>query len=421
MELPEMALVEHQFNPQYIEDLPAAVREEMASLNLGNKVKTGDAVAITAGSRGVANIDTVIKTIVEELKKMGAEPFVFPAMGSHGGATAEGQIKVLANLGITEETMGCPIKSDMEPEFLGEAALGYPINVDKNAMSADHIVVVNRVKSHTKFEGPIESGLMKMMAIGMGKQKGAEYYHKAAVQLTFQKIVETVGLEVMKRCPILFGLGTVENAYHQTCVVKALHPEDIYEGEKKLLVISKERMASIPFDEIDILIVDRIGKDIAGTGMDTNVTGRNRDLLGDFTTRPRVKRVYVRDLTDKTEGNATGIGLADFTSTRLVNKMDHHKTWINVITGISPEKGATPIYFDTDQEVLDACFKTIGNIPAPDARIVHIRDTLSVDKISVSKAYAEEISQNSDLKLLGDWNVLTLGADRNIVDPFAGL
>jgi hypothetical protein len=418
MELPEMALVEHQFNPQYIEDLPAAVREELASLNLGNKVKAGDTVAITAGSRGVANIDTVIKTVVEELKKLDTAPFVFPAMGSHGGGTAEGQIKVLANLGITEETMGCPIKSDMEPEFLGEAALGFPINVDKNAMSADHIVVVNRVKSHTKFEGPIESGIMKMMAIGMGKQKGAEYYHKAAVQLTFQKIVETVGLEVMKRCPVLFGFGTVENAYHQPCMVKALLPEDIYEGEKKLLIISKERMASIPFDEIDILIVDQIGKDISGTGMDTNVTGRNRDLLGDFTTRPRVKRVYVRDLTDKTEGNATGIGLAEFTSTRLVNKMDHHKTWLNVITGISPEKGATPIHYDTDREVLDACFKTIGNIPEPDARIVHIRDTLSVDKISVSKAYAEEIAQNSNLKLLGDWNVMALNTDGNIVDPF---
>ena len=420
MELPEMALVEHQFDPQHIEDIAAAVRDEMASLNLGSKVKAGESVAITAGSRGVANIYMVIKTIVEELKKLDAAPFVFPAMGSHGGGTAEGQIKVLANLGITDETMGCPIKSDMEPQYIGDASLGYPVNVDKNAMAADHIVVVNRVKSHTKFEGPIESGLMKMMAIGMGKQIGAEFYHKAAVQLTFQKIVETVGLEVMNRCPILFGLGTVENAYHQTCVVKALHPEDIYEGEKKLLVIAKERMANIPFDEIDILIVDQIGKDISGTGMDTNVTGRNRDLLGDFTTRPRVKRVYVRDLTDKTEGNATGIGLAEFTSTRLVKKMDHHKTWLNVITGISPEKGATPIHFDTDREVLDACFKTIGNIPEPDARIVHIRDTLSVDKISVSKAYAGEISQNSNLKLLGDWNVLTLNADGNMVDPFAG-
>ena len=401
MELPEMALVEHQFNPQYIEDLPAAVREEMASLNLGNKVKAGDAVAITGGSRGVANIDMVIKTIVEELKKLNAAPFVFPAMGSHGGGTAEGQIKVLANLGITEETMGCPIKSDMGPEFLGEAALGFPINVDKNAMSADHIVVVNRVKSHTKFEGPIESGMMKMMAIGMGKQKGAEYYHKAAVQLTFQKIVETVGLEVMKRCPILFGFGTVENAYHQTSMVKALLPEDIYEGEKKLLVISKERMASIPFDEIDILIVDQIGKDISGTGMDTNVTGRNRDLLGDFTTRPRVSRVYVRDLTDKTEGNATGIGLADFTSTRLVNKMDQHKTWLNTITGISPEKAAVPMHFESDRKAIEVGLGSMGLIGPEKSRTVRIKNTNHLEIVEVSEAYAEELRQRSDLEILG--------------------
>jgi hypothetical protein len=418
MKFPKMAVVEQGFDPQHIEDIPEAVRQEMVNLNLGKTVKSGDAVAITAGSRGVANIDVITRAIVDELKKMGTDPFIFPAMGSHGGATAEGQIKVLQNLGITEEKMDCPIKSDMEPIYLGDAALGYPINVDKNAMDADHIVVVNRVKAHTKFDGPIESGLMKMMAIGMGKQKGAEYYHKAAVQLTFQKIVETVGLEVMKRCPVLFGLATVENAYHQTCIIRALQPEDIFEGEKMLLTVSKERMAQLPFDEIDILIVDQIGKDISGTGMDTNVTGRNRDLLGDFTTRPRVKRVYVRDLTEKTEGNATGIGLADFTSTRLVNKMDQHKTWINVITGISPEKGALPIYFDTDQEVLDSCFKTIGNIPIPEARVIHIKDTLSVNRISVSQAYEKEILENKGLKLSGEWREMAMDAKGNIMNPF---
>ena len=421
MQFPKMAVVEQRFDPQKIGDVPKAVRQEMASLPLAEKVKPGQSVAITGGSRGIANIDTVIKTIVEELKKLGAQPFIFPAMGSHGGATAEGQIKVLANLRITESSMGCPIKSDMEPVYLGDAALGYPINVDKNAMAADHIVVVNRVKPHTKFEGPIESGLMKMMAIGMGKQKGAEYYHKAAVQLTFQKIVETVGLEVMKRCPILFGLAPVENAYHQTCLVKALLPGDILEGEKKLLAISKERMARLPFDEIDVLIVDWIGKEIAGPGMDTNVTGRNRDLLGDFTTRPRVKRVYVRDLTDETEGNATGIGLADFTSTRLVNKMDRHKTWINAITGLSPEKAATPIYFDTDREVLEACFNTIGDIPVPEARVIHIRNTLSLDRISVSKAYEREIAANDTLGLVGDWKEMALDGEGNIINPFEGI
>ena len=418
MELPKMALVEQQFDPQRIEDVPACVAQEMANLNLGAKVKAGDSVAITGGSRGVADIDIIIKTIVDELKKLGAAPFVFPAMGSHGGATAEGQIKVLANLGITEETMGCPIKSDMEPVLLGEGTLGYPVNVDKNAMDADHIVVVNRVKSHTKFEGPVESGLMKMMAIGMGKQKGASYYHKAAVRLTFQKIVETVGLEVMKRCPILFGLGTVENAFHDPCVIRAFNPEDILEGEKGLLKIAKERLAQLPFDEIDVLIVDQIGKDIAGTGMDTNVTGRNFDLLGDFTTRPKVKRVFVRDLTEKTEGNATGIGLADFTTVRLVEKMDKHKTWMNVITGISPEKGAIPIHFDTDKEILNACFETIGDTPPAEARVLHIQNTIAVHRISASLAYADEIAKNDKLKLLNEWKEMALDSEGNLENPF---
>jgi len=418
MKFPKMALVEQQFDTQLIADIPSAVRLEMGKLGLDEKVKSGDSVAITGGSRGIANIDMVLRTIVEEIKGLGGNPFIFPAMGSHGGATAEGQIKVLETLAITEKTMGCPIKSDMEPIFLGEAAMGYPVNVDKNAMQADHIVVVNRVKPHTKFQGSIESGLMKMMAIGMGKQKGALYYHKAAVRLTFQKIVETVGLEVMARCPILLGLATVENAFHETCVLRAFRPHDILEGEKALLKVAYERMAKLPFDEIDVLVVDRIGKDISGTGMDTNVTGRNADLLGDFTTRPRVKRVFVRDLTQKTEGNATGIGLADFTTTRLVDKMDKHKTWMNVITGIAPEKGAIPIYFDTDREVLRACFDTIGDIPANEAKVVHIQDTLTVQRISVSKAYAEEIRESRKLKQITEWKDMTLDSQGNLVNPF---
>ena len=418
MERPKMALIEQQFDPQRIEDIPGAVIQEMANLALKESVKPGDTVAITAGSRGVAHIDVITRIVVGEMKKLKTEPFIFPAMGSHGGATAEGQIGVLAGLGITEETMGCPIKSDMEPVYLGDTALGYPVNVDKYAVAADHIVVVNRVKPHTKFEGPIESGLMKMMAIGMGKQRGASYYHKAAIRLTFQRIVETVGLEVMKRCPVLFGLATVENAFHDTCVIRALLPRDILNGEKALLKTAYRRMASLPFDEIDVLIVDQIGKDISGTGMDTNVTGRNLDLLGDFTKKPRVKRIFVRDLTKKTEGNATGIGLADFTTTRLVTKMDRHNTWMNVITAISPEKGAIPIHFDTDEEVLKACFDTIGDISPRDAKVVHIKDTLSMNRITVSKAYEAVVAESSTLRLLNEWQEMAFDAEGNLHNPF---
>ena len=418
MKLPEMALIEQRFDSQKIDDVEAAVVRQLSELGLGARLKKGDSVAVTAGSRGIANIDVVTKTVVQELKKLGGQPFVFPAMGSHGGATAEGQVKVLANLGITEEFVGCPIKSEMEPEYLGMAAADYPIYVDRNAMAADHIVVVNRIKAHTKFKGPVESGLMKMMAIGMGKQKGASYYHKAAVRLTFQKIVESVGLEVMKRSPVLFGLALVENAFHETCEVRAFNPENLLEGEIGLLKIAKERMAQLPFDEIDVLIVDQIGKDISGTGMDTNVTGRNYDLLGDFTTRPRVKRVFVRDLTEKSEGNAIGIGLADFTTTRLVDKIDRQKTWMNAITGISPEKGAVPIHFDTDEEILAACFETIGDTPSTQARVVHIRNTMDVQRISVSRRYAEDITANGKLKMVSEWQEIQIDPAGNIIDPF---
>lgn len=418
MKLPGMALVKQKFDRAHITDISETVERELAGLDLAGRVNAGDSVAVAAGSRGVTNIDIVTKAVIDRIKKLGAKPFIFPAMGSHGGATSEGQKRVLEDYGITEQSMGCPILSDMEPEYLGEALEGYPLYVDKNAQSADHIVVINRIKAHTKFEGPIESGLMKMMAIGLGKQKGAEYYHRAAVELSFQKIVATVGLEVMKRCPVLFGLALVENAYHQTHIIKAVSAENIFEAEKKLLVISKEKMARLPFDEIDVLIVDRIGKDISGTGMDTNITGRNRDILGDFTTAPRVKRIYVRDLTDKSKGNATGIGLADFTSSCLVQKMDRHETWINAITGISPEKGAIPIYFDTDKEVLEACFNTIGDVPPDKARVVHIKDTLNLDQISVSQNFENEIAGNNNLEILGSWTEMKLDESGNILNPF---
>ena len=419
MDRPEMALIKQNFDAQVLKDVSAEVTRELMALRLPEKIKKGDSVAITAGSRGIANIDVIIKALVDHLKGLGATPFIFPAMGSHGGATDQGQEKVLEGFGITTEAMGCPIKSSMAVVYLGEASDGYPIYVDKYASEADHIVVLNRVKAHTKFEGPIESGLMKMMAIGMGKHQGAEYYHKAAVQLTFQRIVERVGLEVVQRCPVLFGLGVVENAYHQTCLIKALRPEEIFEGEKRLLAISKERMPRLPLDEIDVLIVDQIGKGISGTGMDTNVTGRNRDILGDFTSSPRVKRIFVRDLTDDTRGNAIGIGFADFTTTRLVDKIDRKKTYINCLTAISPEKGAIPMHFDTDRQALEACLNTIGNISEMQVRLVHIKNTLALTKISVSRAYEREINENRALERLGDWKKMELDNNGNLISPFS--
>jgi hypothetical protein len=418
MELPKIALIEQHFNPIKIKDIHGLIIGEMSRLRLGEKIKSGDSVAITGGSRGIANIDIITKTVVDELKGLGAKPFIFPSMGSHGGATSEGQIRVLERFGITEANMGCPIRSTMDVKYLGDAVDGYPIYVDKYASEADHIVLINRIKPHTKFKGPLESGLMKMMAIGMGKQKGAEYYHKAAVKFTFQKIISTVGLEVIKKCPILFGLAIVENGYDQTSMLQAILPDDIPEEEEKLLSIAKQRMARLPFHDIDVLIVDEIGKNISGTGMDVNITGRNRDILGDFTTGPFIKRIFVRNLSKESEGNALGIGLADFTTTRLIKNMDIKKTYINCITAISPEKGSIPMYFDTDREALEACLWTIGGVSAPEVRLVYIKNTLELSKMYVSEAFKKELRERNDLKILSRWEDIPLDTHGNMTCRF---
>jgi len=418
MELPQVALVEHRFDPQKIQDIPAEVSRQLRLLRLQDRIAPGDTVAVTTGSRGVSNIGVITKTIIDELKRIGARPFIFPSMGSHGGATAEGQIKILDAYGITESRMGCPILSTMEVAYLGDAEDGFPIYVDTYAMEADHIVVVNRIKPHTKFDGAIESGLMKMMAIGMGNQMGAHYYHQAAVRLTFQRILETVGREVLRKCPILCGVGIVENGYDQTCLIKALLPEEIPKGEEALFVIAKERMARLPFHAIDVLVIDEIGKNISGTGMDINVTGRNRDILGDYTTSPRVGRIFVRDLTGETEGNALGIGLADFTTTRVVEKMDRKKTYINCLTAVSPEKGAIPLYFDTDREALEACFTSIGDRAPQSVRLVHIKNTLHLSRLSVSRAFEAEITANDNLRRLNEWETMALDTQGNIISRF---
>ena len=418
MNFPEMATIRQTFDGTRVDNIPAAVSSELTRVGAPSEVKPGQKVAITAGSRGVANIAAITKSVVTFIRDCGAEPFIFPAMGSHGGATAEGQVKVLATYGITEERMGCPILSTMEVEEIGRNPDGLPIFLDKHALSADHIIVINRIKVHTKFEGPIESGLMKMMAIGMGKRHGAELYHKACVQFGMNRVIETVGLVVMDRAPVLCGLGLVENGYDETAVIRAVSPDELFEEEKKLLVEARRRMARIPFKDIDLLIIDEMGKNISGTGMDTNVTGVNRDMMGTFSSEPRTKRLFVRDLTPETEGNAVGVGLADVTTTRLVNKIDRHKTTINCLTGISPEKGAVPLYFDTDRECLEAAINTLGMVDPAAIKVVHIRNTLALETLRVSRAYETEIANNETLEVLEGWAPIDLDRDQNLVSPF---
>jgi hypothetical protein len=400
MNFPQIYRVKQAFDRTRVENIPATVKAELQKLSLERRVKPGQRVALTAGSRGVANIAVILKAAVEYLKSIGAKPFIFPGMGSHGGATAEGQTALLAHYQVTEAFTGAPIISSMEAVEISKTEDGVPVYIDKNASQADWIVVVNRIKPHTKFKAPNESGLMKMMAIGMGKQKGAEYYHKAAIQYTFGKIIVDAGREVIKKAPILCGLGTVENGYDETARIEAIRPEEIEKRERELLVLAKDMMPRLPFNEIDLLIVDEMGKDISGTGIDPNVTGRNRDLLGVFPHPVNAKRLFVRDLTENSNGNATGIGLADLTTKRLVDKINYQATYMNCITGISVEKAAVPMHFPTDQQAIQVALGSIGLVPPEKSRIVRIQNTLHVDEVEVSEVYREELGKRADLEIL---------------------
>ncbi len=413
MNLPRVYRIRQEFDNTGVEDIQETIKLELARLSW-SAIRPGDRVAITAGSRGISNYAGILGTIVEFFKSLGAHPFLFPAMGSHGGATAQGQVAMLAQLGVTEASTKAPIMSSMETAEIGLTEDDMPVFVDKNALAADHIVVVNRIKSHTKFKAPVESGLMKMMAIGMGKQKGAELYHKAAVKHTFFKIITDSARLVLTQAPVICAVGILENAYGETAHIAALKPAEIENREKDLLRLSKKMMAKLPFNEIDLLIIDEMGKDISGVGLDPNITGRNRDLLGVFPHPAQVKRLLVRDLTERSKGNATGIGLADITTQRLVDKIDYAATYKNCITGISLEKAAVPMHFGTDREAIEVALGCIGLIPAEKSKIVRIKNTLRLDTVEVSEAYAEMLPQRPDLEISGGPYHMEFNSENNL-------
>ena len=417
-DFPKMALVRMNLYEKEIEDISKKVATSIAALSLDKKIRPGQTIAVAAGSRGVDRIDEVTKSCVDLLKRMGAKPFIFPAMGSHGGATAEGQKTVLAHNGISEKSMGVPIFSSMDVEQIGLTHRNIPVYLDRHAANADAIIVINRIKTHTKFEGDIESGLFKMMAIGMGKHQGASVYHRAAVDHGMEAIIIDAGLMVLERCPVLFGLGVVENGLGRITELKAIAPENMLDEEKRLLSLSKKVMAKIPFDQIDLLIVDEMGKNISGTGMDSKVIGRHRDLIGDFWIQPHPKRIFVRDLTDLSDGNATGVGLADFITDRLAKKINREKTVINCLTGLSPEKAATPITFPNDNDAIGAALQTVGIKEINKIRVVNIQSTRKLDRMFVSEAFSSEIEHNSSIEQISPWLPMPFDKENNLISPF---
>jgi hypothetical protein len=418
IDFPKMGLVRMSLYEKEIKDISKEVATSMASLSLDKRIKPGQTIAVTAGSRGIDRLDEVIKSCVDVLKTMGADPFIFPAMGSHGGATAEGQKSLLAHNGISEKKMGVPIHSSMTVSEVGRTQRNVPVYLDQYASNADALVIINRIKTHTKFEGEIESGLFKMMAIGMGKHQGASVYHRAAVEHGMEAIIIDAGQMIIERCPVLFGLGIVENGLGRITELKAIAPANMLDEEKRLLSLSKKVMAKIPFDQVDLLIVDEMGKNISGTGMDSKVIGRHRDLIGDFWIKPHPKRIFVRDLTDLSDGNATGVGLADFITDRLAKKINREKTVINCLTGLSPEKAATPIAFPNDNEAIGAALQTVGIKENHKMRVVNIQNTRKLDRMVVSEAFSSEIEHNSSIEQISPWLPMAFDTENNLISPF---
>ncbi len=417
MALPKMTRIQQQFEAPVLTDLPAAIHTELDRINAATIVKPGETVAITAGSRGVANVDIAVKATVDYLKGLGAKPFVVPAMGSHGGATAEGQRSVLEHYGITEETVGAPVKATMEVVELGKTADGLPVFFDRYAAEADHVVPLNRIKAHTDFNGSIESGLMKMMVIGLGKQQGANLYHRAFFQYSFEHVIMAVGGFILDTGKIAFGLGLIENAHEDTAKAVAMPAAQLLQGERELLVEAKSLMGRLPFDELDLLIVDWTGKNISGTGMDTNVIGRMMQNFEPEPAKPAILRIFVRDLTEESDGNATGIGLADFTTTRLVDKIDRHSTYMNGITALGPQKSKIPFYYDTDREAIEVALDTIGLTEPEDARVLRIESTLRLTELDISEVLLEDAKLHSRLEVIGETQPFAFDAAGNL-PPF---
>ena len=416
---PRWALVRQDMDAGEIGDVRAAVRAALEPVM--PLVVPGMRVCLTGGSRGIDRIAEVLRTAVERLREAGAVPFIVPAMGSHGGATADGQLAVLAGFGITPDSMGCEIRSSMDTVDLGEVAPGIPVYVDRNAYEgADLIVPVNRVKPHTGFTGPVESGLMKMIAIGMGKQKGADTFHRQGYA-RFAELIPAVARHTIAHAPIAFGLALVENGMVRLAHVEAVPASRIEEREAELLAMARAGMARLPLPALDVLIVDEMGKDISGVGMDPNVIGRAHD--GRRAAGPAIQRIVIRGLTRATEGNAAGIGFADVALRRAVAAVDPRKTYMNTVTAKAPEEARIPLTVDTDREALALALATcVGvdapgvGVDAPGVRMLRVRSTKHLDLLYASEAALGDVLATGRCEIVEPLREIAFDEDGMFVD-----
>ena len=416
MQYPRIVRVRQHLERPRLDDIPAAVHTALTRLELERRIRPGHTVALTAGSRGIANIPTILRATADFLKKLGARPFLVPTMGSHGGGTAEGQRQIIESYGITEEAIGVPIRASMDTVQVGTTSEGYPVLLDRHAAAADHIGVVARIKPHTSFHGPIESGLLKMMMIGLGKHAGALHYHRVLLEQPYDSVVRSVGRTMVANAPIAFGLGVVENGYDETALIEAVPPEKFEPREEVLLARARELLPRVPVTQGDVMVIDEIGKDISGSGMDTNVVGRKRAFRSQPAPPgiPSFRLIFVRGLSAHTHGNAAGIGLADFTTTRLIEAMNYRATVINCLTAGYPEGAMLPVHFPTDREVLDAALIIIGTRGPEQARLLRIKNTLHLDELEVSEAVLDDPSPQTRFTPLGPARPLSFDAAGNL-------
>lgn len=418
MGYPKMIRVRQTFEKQTLENIPQEISAHLAKLELEKIIKKGDTVAVACSSRGIANYSSIVKSVISFLKQLGLTPFIIPAMGSHGGATSDGQRRVLEHFGITEEEMGVPIRSSLDVIQLGETEEHIPVYLDKEASKADHIVLINRIKKHTEFEHEFESGLLKMMGIGLGKQKGASIYHQAMLTYGYPGVILSVAGKVLQYSNLLFGVGVVENGYCQTARIDISGPEKIEEMEKELFKEAKNLSPSLPFDEADILIIDEMGKDISGTGFDTKVVGRiGLPLVTKEPESPKVKRILVCDLTEGSEGNAVGVGIADLITQRLLDNIDMDALNINTITGVCPEMGKIPLTLKNDREAIKIAIKCVGLIPLDELKIIRIKNTSLLSEVDISEGYEEELSKRNDLEVIMEKRSMEFDEAGNL-EPF---
>lgn len=414
--IPKMVRIRQNFDRTHIpvEDIASTVQKELDREDLGGKIKPGMKIAITCGSRGMTNNALMARAMVDFVKSKRAEPYIVAAMGSHGGATAQGQTQILKDYGITEEAMGCPVKSSMETVQIGLSGVRkQPVFVDKNASEADGILLFNRIKPHTSFRGPYESGLMKMMAIGLGKQKGAESIHHQSPAI-MHELVEEYGRTILENCPVLGGIAVIENAYDDTYLIKGLTPQEIIDEEPKLKEISYKTIAHLLFDECDVLVVDKIGKNISGDGMDPNISGRF--VLPQYCSGGiDAEKVVILDITDETHGNAQGIGLAEVTTRRLVNRMKLEMTYPTGVTNTFLHLMKIPMIMDNDREALQLALMCCPEAEDHDhMKLIRIPNTAHIGEIEISEGLLPQAKANPNIEILTDLYDLPFDEEGNL-------